>query len=309
MSVAIFALLLLTPFAINHFVQGRFILGAGSLATVVIFAFCAWSCIRGHYSPHLIFWGVVPTITLFIVLALLEQGAKVTYWSYPSLLVIYFMLPARYAMVANTLFLAAVFYVSWGILDTPTMIRFVFTSLGVSALAAIFINILTEQQKLLENQAVTDPLTGLYNRVLLEDTLEDATRKKQHFDMPMTLIILDIDHFKRVNDELGHAAGDDVLRSAGNFLKNHVRSTDKAFRIGGEEFLVLLFNTDTDEALKLAETLRHSFSSQSLLTDRTVTVSIGIAELRNEENWEPWMKRCDEKLYQAKLTGRNLVVF
>lgn len=308
MSVAVFALILMTPFAINHFYQGRILLGIGSLATVVIFAFSAWSCSKGRYNPQLIFWAIVPTITFFIVLAFLKQGAIISYWTYPCLLVIYFMLPARYAWVANALFLGIVFTVAWGILDSPSMIRFVFTSLAVSALAAIFINIITQQQKLLEDQAVTDPLTGLHNRMLLEDTLVKAIEKNHHVDSPMTLIALDLDHFKLVNDELGHAGGDRVLRGVGDFLKSHVRSTDKVFRIGGEEFLILLFNTNADDGLKLAETLCRNFSSQSLIQDRPITVSVGVATLQTGEDWEKWMKRCDEKLYQAKQDGRNLVV-
>ncbi len=308
MSVAVFALILLSPFAINHFIQGRYLLGSGALLTEAIFAATAWNCSQGRYNPQLVFWGVVPAITLFIVLSLLEQGAMISYWSYPALLVIYFMLPARYAWVANVLFLGIVYTVAWDVLDYPFMIRFVITSLGVSALAAIFINIITEQQKMLEDQAITDPLTGLYNRMLLQDTLEKAIQKNHHVDSPMTLIALDLDHFKLVNDELGHAGGDRVLRSVGNFLKSHIRSTDKVFRIGGEEFLILLFNTNADDGLKLAEMLRGNFASQSLIQERSLTVSIGLATLQTGEDWEKWMKRCDEKLYQAKLDGRNLVV-
>jgi len=308
MSVAVFTLILLTPFAINHFFQGRNLLGIGSLATVGIFAFCAWSCSQRRYNPQFIFWGVVPTITLFIVLAFLEQGAMVSYWSYPCLLVIYFMLPARYAWVANALFLGIVFFVAWNILDSAFMIRFVFTSLGVSALAAIFINIITEQQKLLEDQATTDPLTGLHNRMLLEDTLENAIQQNHRSDSAMTLVALDLDHFKLVNDDLGHAGGDKVLRGVGEFLKKHVRSTDKVFRIGGEEFLILLFDTKAEDGLKFAEMLRGNFASQHLIHERPLTVSIGLATLQTGENWENWMKRCDEKLYQAKQDGRNLVV-
>ncbi|MEA1889840.1 MAG: GGDEF domain-containing protein [Pseudomonadota bacterium] len=308
MSVAIFALILLTPFAINHFYQGRYIPGSGALLTEAIFAATAWNCSQHRYNPHLVFWGVVPAITLFIVLSLLEQGAMISYWSYPALLVIYFMLPAPHAWVANALFLGVVYTVAWNILDYSFMIRFVITSLGVSALAAIFIKIITEQQKMLEDQAFTDPLTGLYNRMLLEDTLVKAIEKNHQFDSPMTLIALDLDHFKLVNDELGHAGGDRVLRGVGKFLKKHVRNTDKIFRIGGEEFLILLFNTNAEDGLKLAEKLCRSFSSQSLIEDRPITVSVGVATLQTGEDWEKWMKRCDEKLYQAKQDGRNLVV-
>ena len=125
----------------------------------------------------------------------------------------------------------------------------------------------------------------------------------------MTLAVLDIDHFKMINDKLGHSSGDDVLRGVGEFLLKRIRRrTDKVFRIGGEEFLVLLYDTDIEHGRQVAEELCSGFASLSLLPDRPVTISIGVAALQTGEAWEDWMKRGDENLYQAKLDGRNRVV-
>jgi diguanylate cyclase (GGDEF)-like protein len=308
LGVALMGFVMLTPFAINNFLQGRYLLGAGSLVVVGFCAANAWNCVRNSYNSSLIFWGLVPAITLFLVLALREQGVVVTYWCFPALLAFYFMLPERLAWVANAVFLGVIFPQAWVILENPFMIRFVVTALAVSLFSAMFVHIIADQQKLLEKQAVTDPLTGLFNRMLLGDTLDQAIQQNDRAGVQMTLVALDLDHFKSVNDQLGHAGGDKVLRGVGDFLRQRMRRADKVFRIGGEEFLILLFDTGAEEGRRVADEICSGFSSLPLLPDRPVTVSIGVATLRKGEDGEEWMKRCDQKLYQAKSEGRNLVV-
>jgi len=119
---------------------------------------------------------------------------------------------------------------------------------------------------------------------------------------------MDIDNFKEINDELGHDIGDHVLMQLGLFLKDFFRNSDKVFRTGGEEFLILVSNTDEANSVNIAEKLRRDIESLSLIPDRVVTVSIGVAGLDSENDWEQWMKACDNNLYEAKNSGRNRVV-
>ena len=308
LGVAIIALFLLTPFAVNNFIQGRFLLGIGSLGVVVICAVNAWNSFRHRYYPSLILYGLVPAIIIFMVLAFLEQGAIVTYWCFPAILGIYFMLPDRLAWKANTLLLLVIYPVAWSILETQYMVRFFVSTLGVSAFSGMFVYVIAEQQKLLQKQAMTDPLTGLFNRMLLNDSLEQAIQQYQRTDIPMTLVAMDLDHFKNINDTYGHGKGDSVLQEVGRFLQERIRGTDKVFRTGGEEFLALLYDTDVESGIKVAEDIRQGFSSIEVLPDRPVTTSVGVATLQPGENWESWMNRCDQKLYQAKQEGRNRVV-
>jgi diguanylate cyclase (GGDEF)-like protein len=156
--------------------------------------------------------------------------------------------------------------------------------------------------------AITDKLTGLYNRTLLKDSLEQAIHQSKRTFTPFTLVIMDVDHFKKINDELGHEIGDDVLVQLGMFLKDFLRDSDKVFRIGGEEFLILLYNTDEANSIEIAEKLRKGIEGLSLIPDRTVTVSIGVAGLSSVSDWKQWMKVCDQNLYEAKNRGRNRVV-
>lgn len=309
LGITIITLFILTPFLINNFLQNRYMLGIGS---VIIAIFCVanvWNCIRKRYYPLLILLGLLPAITIFLVIAFRTQGAYIAFWCYPALLGFYFMLPERQAWIANIVFLGTILPQAWVILEQPFMIRFVVTILGVSAFSAMFVRVITSQHKILETQAVTDPLTGLFNRTTLIETFEQVIQQNHRTGTPMTIAVLDIDHFKMINDELGHNSGDDVLRGVGEFfLKRIRRRTDKVFRIGGEEFLVLLYDTNIEHGRQVAEELCSEFASLPLLPNRPVTISIGVATLQPGEDWEDWIKRCDEKLYQAKLDGRNRVI-
>lgn len=307
-GVALIALLFIAPLAINHFIQNRLLLGFGSLTIVVLLSVIAWKSYKGHYDPRITFIAYVPVTIFFLTFSLQKLTIITAFWCYPAVLSFYFMLPERQAWLANILLLIFVLPQGWSLLELPVAIRFVVTLLTISTFSAIFIRMITQQQQKLETQVVTDPLTGLLNRTLLNETLEQAVKDHNRNVRPMTLLSLDLDHFKMVNDNLGHSAGDKVLSSIGDLLLKRMRQTDKVFRLGGEEFLALLYNTETEMGKQLAEELRGSIESLDILPDHPITVSIGIATLKIDEGWDEWMQRCDENLYRAKLNGRNMVV-
>ena len=125
---------------------------------------------------------------------------------------------------------------------------------------------------------------------------------------PASLVVIDIDHFKRINDELGHDAGDRVLKALVLLIKNRSRRLDRLFRMGGEEFVLLLPDTPGTAAMIQAENLRNRIADAGLLKNRAVTVSMGVAECGHELTQESWLKAADTELYQAKEVGRNRVV-
>jgi diguanylate cyclase (GGDEF)-like protein len=305
--VAVAALFLLTPFSINNFYQGRPFLGAGSLAIVGILAFNAWSITRGRYYSSFTLLGLVPAVLFFLAFSLNKQGIVGALWCYPAAISFYFMLPERKAWIANVALLAVAIPQAWVVLEPPLAARVAATLFAVSAFPAIFVRVIDGQQRRLEEQAVTDPLTGLANRTLLRGTLEQAIQQNHRTGAPMTLVSLDLDHFKSINDTLGHDAGDAVLRGIGDLLNRRIRRADKVFRLGGEEFLAILYGTDAEVGRRVAEELRDAIGSLPLLPDRSVTVSVGVAALRPGEDWVEWMKRGDENLYRAKSAGRDRV--
>jgi diguanylate cyclase (GGDEF)-like protein len=299
----------LTPFAVNNVFQGRSPVGAGSLLIVAALLATAWSSSRGRYHPNVTLASLVPAVLLFLVLAFRSQGGVIgAFWSYPALLSFYFVLPERHAWVANGALLCVVLPEEWSVLEPATAARASVTLLAVSAFSAIFVRVIGEQRRELQAQATLDPLTGLANRVLLETTLEHTVAQSHRSGCALALVAIDLDHFKSINDTLGHAAGDAVLRGVGELLRKRLRSSDHAFRLGGEEFLVVLHGADAGNAVRIAEELRASLHALPLLPDRSVSASIGVAALLRREDWKACLARADANLYRAKSTGRNRVV-
>lgn len=165
----------------------------------------------------------------------------------------------------------------------------------------------------LHTQAIQDPLTGLYNRRFFNDALERELRRSDRRDTSMALLMIDLDHFKRVNDERGHEAGDRLLQAVAEMLRSEVRAEDVIARYGGEEFVVLLPETDVDSARVLAERLRGAFKRLEVeLGGRSLgpfTLSVGVAaRSRRTTTGEQIVQAADTALYRAKRKGRNRVV-
>lgn len=156
-------------------------------------------------------------------------------------------------------------------------------------------------------EARTDTLTGLANRRAFDEHYERAHARALRKSQPLWLLMLDLDHFKRVNDTLGHDVGDQVLIASASALASALRSSDPLFRLGGEEFAVVLEATTAAEARTIAARLLDAM--RGLRFDAapglSLTVSIGLAQQRRDEDLAHWQRRADEALYRAKLGGRN----
>lgn len=159
----------------------------------------------------------------------------------------------------------------------------------------------------LSQLATTDPLTGLWNRRHLEEMLAAEVAKSRRYQTPLALLILDLDHFKSINDRHGHAAGDSVLKEATRLFKHELRETDLLARWGGEEFVVLVPHCSAAGAVALAEKLRLVVASHVFAEVGSVTISVGASELKSEESIDDWFRRVDGALYEAKSGGRNTV--
>ncbi|WP_243303707.1 diguanylate cyclase [Geothrix oryzisoli] len=172
---------------------------------------------------------------------------------------------------------------------------------------------LREMNVQLEALSVTDALTGLANRRRLVSRLEEEVRRARRTNVPLAVVMIDIDHFKEVNDTFGHAMGDVVLRNIGTMLNGSLRATDLAARYGGEELTLVLTYTDGATALQVAEGLRQKFAAlEHVLGGATVrkTVSMGVAARTGQAempNAEALLNLADEALYRAKQGGRNRV--
>ncbi len=160
----------------------------------------------------------------------------------------------------------------------------------------------------LSELAHTDALTGLYNRRAYDQELAREWRRVQRNGAALSVLLIDADHFKSINDQHGHAVGDRVLQALAALIQRSAREIDVAARIGGEEFAVLLSDTGATSALNVAERIRSQIAQSDTMTVTGVTVSIGVATLAAEESAASLQHRADQALYMAKSQGRNRVV-
>lgn len=165
--------------------------------------------------------------------------------------------------------------------------------------------------KEIELLSKTDPLTGLWNRRYLEETLESEFKRAKRYGTDLSILIIDLDHFKYINDTYGHMAGDEVLRQVSSKIKKHHRETDFIGRYGGEEMVVILPETNTQTSLKVANAVREAIAQEPVLFESysiTVTASIGVSGLNGDHvNYATIFAEADEALYNAKKLGRNRV--
>ena len=159
----------------------------------------------------------------------------------------------------------------------------------------------------LEKLASVDLLTCLYNRRKITEILEAELKRFNRHNVIFSLMFLDIDYFKKINDTYGHDVGDIVLKGFADLLVSNVRSVDNVGRWGGEEFLIVLIESDSEKAKIVAEKIQASLSDVSFDEVGKITASIGISEATNEDTLETIIKRADEALYRAKDLGRNRI--
>ena len=159
--------------------------------------------------------------------------------------------------------------------------------------------------------AFRDPLTGAGNRIALDQTLEREVELAKRHNQPLSVLMLDIDHFKKVNDNYGHLCGDRVLKLVVDTISRCIRQTDMCFRYGGEEFLIMLANANTHGAHHIAERIRGAISELDIehkKGDFNITTSIGSATLYGDDSTTSLCERADSALYSAKRQGRNKVI-
>jgi len=163
-------------------------------------------------------------------------------------------------------------------------------------------------KKRIEGLSITDSLTQLFNRLKLDKAIIYEVDRSHRYHNPLSIVLFDVDDFKKVNDTYGHQIGDAVLVSIADIIHNIVRDADIAGRWGGEEFLIICPDTDSDGAAKLADKLRQAIAEHRFRTVGTKTCSFGIATLSDDEDAHSLISRADDAMYQAKDEGRNRVV-
>lgn len=303
------AVLGITPFAIYRFWLGN--VPAGLTDSTILVSIC----IAVVYA-----WRTGDTARAGFVLAMVAVfgGASVAtllgevglFWLFPSLITSFFLTSASVAVLLNLS--ALVFLIVHGAAfnSQEQMWSFVTTAIVVSCCAYVFALRNDSQRERLEQLAILDPLTGVKNRRSMDEELEAAVSAHQRNGLSYVLVLLDLDHFKNINDEFGHSVGDGVLVEFVDLLSSHIRKSDQLFRFGGEEFVLLMAGVD-ESGLEvvmhnLQRSLRRSLKSPA---GHAVTASLGIAMLQDGEGASGWLARADAALYRAKANGRDCIIY
>ncbi|WP_412536895.1 GGDEF domain-containing protein [Marinobacter sp. MIT932201] len=302
------AILGITPFAVMRFMQGNVLAGLmdssillGILAAVV-YAWVTGDTRRsGLASAVIACSGAVAVGTVV--------GEPGLFWLYPCLVTTFFLANPRIAVVLNISSVLVLMVHGGAFRSDVQMWSFASTAFVVSACAYVFAHRNHDQRERLEHLATIDPLTGIKNRRSMDQELDLAAANAERTGLPYALVLLDIDHFKRINDEYGHGVGDDVLTDLVALLRQNTRKSDQLFRYGGEEFVLLLPGVDGIGLKAVMNNLQQVLRKYMKHPGGAVTASFGVALLRHGESVDSWLARADTALYEAKETGRDRIVF
>ncbi|WP_068825421.1 GGDEF domain-containing protein [Pseudomonas sp. BMS12] len=299
----------ITPYAVYRLLHGNYLVGIAdsiivlSTITAVIYA---WRT-GDTEKPGLYLAGVFSVGATLIAINL---GVNGLFWIYPLILFNFFMVSPGKAIVASLLVLAGLvghsIWVPGSVFDSHyQMISFLVTNAMAGVLTFIFAYRTRIQREQLQVLAIHDPLTGARNRRAMNEELKIAVSSQRRHGRQYGVLAMDLDHFKKINDQYGHHAGDLVLVEFVELIKTCSRKEDRLFRFGGEEFLLLLPDTTPQGLKAAADNLLEQVRIQLRSPGGMVTVSIGGAMLRQDEPWSHWLQRADQCLYQAKSNGRN----
>ncbi len=294
------------PFGVIRMFQGNWLLAAVDMGIVLgmmsIMLF-VW------YTRRIRFGSIAITVfySIGMLASIYVKGPSIVYWVYPTMVAAFFMLKASEALAINTVSLILLVLVLASKMNTLDLSSVVITLVLINLFSYIFSHRTSLQHLELNHQAEIDFLTGVGNRRAFDRLLTDLYQPK-NAKIEACLFVLDLDHFKHVNDQFGHATGDQVLMKFCDLIRFRIRSIDRLFRFGGEEFVILAIGADsTAAAINLAEQLRTLVEQAELIPAYPVTVSIGIAKRNDGESGDVWFQRADAMLYEAKQSGRNTV--
>lgn len=179
---------------------------------------------------------------------------------------------------------------------------------AVLAVLLRFFFLLRDRERKMKELALTDELTGLPNRRALVEMLKHEIERARRHRRPLALALLDLDDFKQINDTYGHLVGDLILSELASLIKRNLRSTDVIGRFGGEEFMIIMPDTDFNTAVRVVERLRLSTEKTYFEPVGSVSISVGVTEFREGDRVEDLIARADENLYTAKREGKNRVI-
>lgn len=302
-----FLVAVLIPFGIYDVIQGRYEIALADLCAIIIIVI-DYICIQIYHRNLLPRTVLIFGLCLVIWYVTYKEGSIGIYWSYPFITSIYFFQPHRTAIVINVIYLLGMFPLVMRTVSDFEAYRVMMTLVLNGFVAFVFSFIVDKQRQSLAKQAITDVLTSAFNRRYLQARINELVMERNRYGHQLSLILIDIDNFKTINDKHGHEYGDKVLCDLVQTVRTRIRQTDQIFRQGGDEFVVLLPNTGITETKSIAEDILKLLVERDSEQKIPITLSCGIGEHSEGELIEAWLHRCDLAMYQAKQQGRNRIV-
>ncbi len=302
------AILGITPFAVFRFLQGNLLAGLIDIAILaVIVGSVTHAWVTGRTDRSGLFLAVMTSSSAVVVGAL--TGEPGLFWLFPCLVTSFFLTSPRLAIVINLSAITLMMAQTEIFRSLVQMWSFAAGAVVVSACAYVFAFRNESQRERLEHLATIDPLTGVRNRRSMDEELAWAVNNASRTGGTYSIAMLDIDHFKQVNDKYGHGVGDDVLVSMVALIQQNTRRTDRLFRYGGEEFVLLLPATDGEGLKTVLNNVQQVLRKHLRHPGGTVTASFGVATLMTRESVDSWLARADAALYRAKESGRDCIIY
>lgn len=306
-SLGFCAVLGIVPFSIYRFLSGNTFAGIVDLiisAGIVVAVVNAWQ--SGNVKRAGLLLAIVNTAGCLLSASVL--GPPGQYWMYPALVGNFLLLGRNQALLLTASALVFLTVQGKAYDSRLQLVMFLVSASVTSMIAFVFASRTETQRQQLEALATLDPLTGTGNRRAMVRELQLAVESFKREGSVFGLAMLDLDHFKQVNDKHGHERGDGVLVDFAELIRKNTRKVDRCFRFGGEEFVLLMPGTDAEGLRVIDSHLREYIANKLRCCGEQVTVSIGAAALRKDEDWQSWLARADAALYCAKHEGRNCTV-
>jgi diguanylate cyclase (GGDEF)-like protein len=297
---------ILAPVDAHNFYSGQYVLAFAGLAVLFVFIANIWRLVsqrEAFLSP-----GVMLLLTITLVVLSVSYGQSYSlYWMYPLLVALPVLLQTRWAVWLGVLSGVLVMPLVFAQFERGTAVVICLSMAHTWLISAWLMFAVSQHSRELKDMAVTDPLTGAYNRRYFEEQIRRSLEVWERYKRPSTLLLMDIDHFKQVNDRFGHGVGDQALKLLVDLIGSRIRGVDTLCRYGGEEFAVLLSETSARHGIRLAEELRARVQEFALLPEGQLTISVGVTDTSAAGDAEEWLRLTDEALYRAKGQGRNRV--
>ncbi|MEO1203280.1 MAG: diguanylate cyclase [Pseudomonadota bacterium] len=292
------------PFAVIRLLNGDWAIGLLDSAIVIALAgLCVYIYRTRRFRAAGLAVALICTAGMLITVYL--KGPVQIYWAYPAMMAVFFLVRPTHAIVINGLGLFGIMPALAAMNDPLLLATVSITLLVTITFAYAFAAITRGQRNELLRLANRDPLTGAGNRRAFQQKLTSLVAERKRSQAQASMVMLDLDHFKALNDAYGHDVGDRILVRVAELISLRIRASDSFFRIGGEEFVILTEGEGLSVAARLAEQLRALVAECELIPSGQVTISLGVAELKPHESHDEWLKRADEALYAAKRSGRN----